>query len=316
MPKLILIQKQSLGDIIATTALIRDLQKTHPGKYQVSMRTPFPTVFNNNPYLTQIEENDEQAWKIELHYPAINSSNQSPRHFYEAFHTYLGEQLNINIPITKFSGDIHLSDEEKNSNIIGKPYWIVNFGFKRDYTLKEYIDSYAQEVITKLKDRITFVQIGHASHYHPKLDGVINMIGQTNDFRKLCSLVYHSSGCVSLVSMLQLMANSVPTKTGAYRPCVTIAGGREPAWWSTNLPGHQVLQSVGTLPCCDMGACWKSRTHKLHDGDNKDNSTCTNTVMHNGRPVAKCMYNIKPQDIIRGIEKYYEGGVLQYGEII
>jgi len=54
-----------------------------------------------------------------MHYPLIQESNQRPYHFIHGYTQYLEQQLGVKIPITRFSGDIHLSVEEKNSPAAG-----------------------------------------------------------------------------------------------------------------------------------------------------------------------------------------------------
>jgi hypothetical protein len=102
------------------------------------------------------------------------------------------------------------------------------------------------------------------------------------------------------------------------RPAVIISGGREPVQWES-YPHHRFLATNGALKCCDNGGCWKSRCNKVGDGDSKDNDNelCLNPVdVGNDIKIPKCMYMIKPCDVIRAIESYYEGGVLEYGSSI
>jgi hypothetical protein len=49
------------------------------------------------------------------------------------------------------------------------------------------------------------------------------------------------------------------------------------------------------------------------DGDAKDSSLCEKPVqIREDLRIPKCMYMISPKDVIRRIEKYYEGGSLNY----
>ena len=93
------------------------------------------------------------------------------------------------------------------------------------------------------------------------------------------------------------------------RPCVVVAGGREPPHW-TAYPHHQFLHTVGALACCDDGGCWKSRTVPLGDGDCKDepNELCVDVV--GGLP--RCMDLITADEVIGRIETYFRGGALQF----
>src|SRR5690606_10470166 len=116
--------------------------------------------------------------------------------------------------------------------------------------------------------------------------------------RQLVRLMYHADGAVSPISLLMHLAAAVPTPPGKpkSRPCVVIAGGREPPHW-TAYPHHQFIHTVGALPCCDQGGCWKSRTRPLGDGDPKDepDQLCVDVV----GDLPRCMDMITADDVIR-----------------
>jgi hypothetical protein len=57
-------------------------------------------------------------------------------------------------------------------------------------------------------------------------------------------------------------AVEVPPGMPKNRPCVVVAGGREPPHWEA-YPHHQFLHRAGSLLCCDDGGCWKSRVRPL-----------------------------------------------------
>lgn len=322
--KLILKNHQSPGDIVMLTACVRDLHKAHPGKFITDVRTSCASLWDNNPYITKLDENDKDVRVINMHYPLIHQSNEGAYHFIHAFHDYLGDILNIKIPVTKFWGDIHLSNSEKSwISMIHEhytkedtPFWLICTGGKTDYSAKWWIPEYAQEVVDHFRGKIQFVQFGEkmSGHHHPPLHGVINLIGKT-DIRQFIRLVGHSDGVICPVTFAMHLAASVevykkdkPKK----RACVVTAGGREPSNF-TCYTNHQYLHTNGCLSCCQSGGCWKSRTVALGDGDRKDKELCTNTVDFNGRKVQRCMYDcVKPIDVIRAIEKYYSDGSLKY----
>jgi hypothetical protein len=85
---------------------------------------------------------------------------------------------------------------------------------------------------------------------------------------------------------------------------VVIAGGREPPHWEA-YPGHQFLHTIGALPCCATGGCWRSRCHTVADGDLKDReSLCERPVqVEPNLRVPQCMAMIQPQDVIRAVER-------------
>ncbi|MDA0990512.1 MAG: ADP-heptose--LPS heptosyltransferase, partial [Verrucomicrobia bacterium] len=80
----------------------------------------------------------------------------------------------------------------------------------------------------------------------------------------------------------------------------------EPVHWES-YPGHQFLHTIGALPCCAKGGCWKSRCQKMNDGDKKDTENlCERPVYHgDGKwATAQCMEMIRPGAVIDAIERY------------
>jgi ADP-heptose:LPS heptosyltransferase len=315
MRKLILTNFQSPGDIVMLTAAVRDLHRCHPGEFLTDVRTPCPALWEHNPYLTPLDEHDPDVTVIRCEYPLIHRSNQEPVHFIHAFPAFLNDQLGLRIRVSDFKGDIHISDEEKRwfsrvEEIKGRstPFWLLASGGKRDYTIKWWDAARYQEVVDRLRGRIEFVQVGSLDHHHPPLDGVIDLRGQT-DLRQLVRLMYHAQGVISAVSLLMHLAAAIEVRPGMprRRPCVVIAGGREPPQW-TAYPHHQFIHTVGALRCCDDGGCWKSRTVPLGDGDEKDRpeNLCVDVVGH----LPRCMDMITADEVVRRVQWHFEGGAL------
>jgi ADP-heptose:LPS heptosyltransferase len=315
--KLILKNFQSPGDIVMLTAAVRDLHRTYPNSFITDVRTSCPHLWENNPYITPLDETASDVEIIECHYPLIHRSNQAPHHFVEGFIEYLNERLGLRIRLTEFRGDIHISALEKSwiSQVQEitrdpMPFWLIAAGGKYDYTIKWWDHRRYQAVVDHFRGKIQFVQVGEQKHYHPRLNGVIDLRGKT-DLRQLVRLVYHSQGVLTPVSLSMHLAAAVEVPGGKpkNRPCVVIAGGREPPHWEA-YPQHQFLHTVGALPCCDSGGCWKSRTVPLGDGDEKDRSEnlCVDVV---GK-LPHCMDMIEPADVIRRIETYFGGGAIRY----
>jgi ADP-heptose:LPS heptosyltransferase len=181
-------------------------------------------------------------------------------------------------------------------------------GGKQDYTIKWWDPARMQRVVDHFRDDFDFVQVGEAGHHHPPLRHVVDLRGATT-LRELIRLVYHAEGVVSPISLLMHLAAAVETKPGAprSRPCVVIAGGREPPHW-TAYPHHQFIHTVGALRCCDNGGCWKSRTVALGDGDEKDRpeELCVDVV----GTLPRCMHMITAEEVVRRIDLYREGGAI------
>ena len=316
MRKLILRNFQSPGDIVMLTAAVRDLHRCHPGEVITDVRTSCPDLWQNNPLLTPLDEQAPDVTVLDCHYPLIHRSNQEPRHFLDGFVEFLNEQLGLRIRVTAFKGDLYISQAEKDwfSEIEARegkaqPFWLFASGGKFDFTAKWWDAARYQQVIDHFRGRIQFVQVGEDHHHHPPIDGVVDLRGQTT-LRQLVRLMYHAQGAVSAVSLLMHLAAAVEVKPGMplNRPCVVVAGGREPPHF-TAYPHHQFIHTVGALRCCDNGGCWKSRAVPLGDGDVHDNpdALCVDPV----GTLPRCMDMITADEVIRRIELYYRGGALQ-----
>ena len=304
MRKLILRNFQSPGDIVMLTAAVRDLHRAHPGEFLTDVRTSCAALWENNPHLTPLREEDPDVQVVDCHYPIIHRSNSTPVHFLHGFPAYLNEQLGLRIRVTEFKGDIHLSDEEKRGDF-GR-FWLLVSGGKFDFTTKWWDPARYQQVIDHFRGRIQFVQVGEAGHHHPALEGAIDLRGETS-LRQLVRLMYHADGALSPVSLLMHLAAAVETPPGKprNRPCVVVAGGREPPHF-TAYPHHQFIHTVGALRCCDQGGCWKSRVVPLGDGDAKDQDLCVDVV----GALPRCLDLITADEVIRRIELYSRGGAL------
>jgi ADP-heptose:LPS heptosyltransferase len=245
-----------------------------------------------------------------MHYPLVNQSNQRPVHFVHAYGDYLSSQLNVPIPVTEFKADIHLSEAERRwMNQVEEKFgyrgrfWIIMAGGKYDFTTKWWPPAFYQQVVDHFLGRLQFVQCGQSNHWHPPLRGVFSLVGQTS-IRQFVRLMHHGGGVVCPVTFAMHLAAAVPTKGERLRPCVVIAGGREPVHWEA-YPGHQFLHTIGCLPCCATGGCWRSRCQKVGDGDRKDrDSVCDRPVqVDRDLQVPQCMTMVRPSDVIGAIER-------------
>jgi hypothetical protein len=107
------------------------------------------------------------------------------------------------------------------------------------------------------------------------------------------------------------LAAAVEVKGGSppHRPCVVVAGGREPAHWEA-YPHHQFIHTVGALACCARGGCWRARTVALGDGDERDEPDRLCVDVSGELP--RCMDMIDSAEVIRRIETYFNGRVVSY----
>jgi len=280
-----------------STSALRDLHKAYPNEYLTDIRVPTgcEQIFFNNPYVTHIDNEDNDAKYIKLNYEEIHRSGMSGLPFASAHTIDLGKAIGRPIPSTTLRPDIFLSQDEIGwpSPVVVKHgyqerYWIINAGVKNDYTLKYY--PYYQEVVDGLAGKITFVQVGQIEHNHPALKNVIDMRGQT-DLRELFRLSYHADGALNAVSLQMVIMMALD------KPCVVISGAREGVRWQL-CGSHRFLYVNGAMKCAPGGdGCWKSKK-----------ADCVNLV--EGEPL--CMKLITPELVISSILMYYEGGRLTW----
>lgn len=315
--KLILRSHLSVGDIVCMTAAVRELHRQYPGRFVTDVRTPFPEIWEHNPDITPIKDDEPAPRRIELDYDkhsyvSVNQSNQHPIHLIEGYCQSLADQLGLpTLRPRELKGHLYLSEQERgwmsqpHERFNVQKYWVLCLGGgKKDFTVKWYIPEYVQQIVDHFRGRIQFVQVGASDdpwHWHPDLNGVIDLRGQTG-LRQLIRLVHSSVGVLSGITSLMHLAAAVPCPVWQRRPrpCVVVAGGREPRTWY-GYSHHRILESVGALPCCATGGCWQSRTVKL--GDGKDERLCERVVDQH----PACMWLIKPRMVIDAMESYLAG---------
>ncbi len=300
--------------------------KALPLGEQTEPQSDREVLFPQHKFKIVKEDPEIEVFELNYHgdYPgSINRSNSYSYHFIHGYAQDLGKQLGVHIPTTEFKGDIHLSERERSwmSQIeemqIRDQYWIMIAGGKRDFTAKWWNPQSYQEVVNELQGKVRFVQCGEKSHWHKSLEGVIDLIGKT-DIRQFIRLVYHSDGIVCGVTFGMHLAAAVPMRPfdnkgrrrPSHRACVVIAGGREPTHWEA-YPHHQFLHTIGALPCCAHGGCWKSRCQKVGDGDKKDEENlCVAPVqVAEDLVIPKCMQMITPKLVVEKVRNYIENGL-------
>ncbi len=307
----------SLGDMVLLTAAVRDLHRHYPGRYRTDVRSCFPDLWLNNPHLYPLGEYQAGVKVIDCEMPLVNQSRNAACHAIHGFMDFLNQYLGTHLKPTAFHGDLHLSREEQAASCrvhelaeAAIPFWLISAGGKPDCTIKWWDVRRYQEVVDHFQGRIQFVQVGHAADFHPRLRGVIDLRGRTS-VRELMQLAYHAQGVLCGVTGLMHLAAAVPGKDGGHpgRPCVVVAGGREPPHWEA-YPGHQFIHTVGTLDCCSDGGCWRMRTLPLGDGDERDGPENLCLQVHQGLP--RCMDLITSAEVIRRVEVYFTGGATRF----
>ena len=68
-PVRILVKRRAaLGDVVMSTAVVRELHRAHNGQCAITVETEFPLVYKNNPYIV-----DLRNWRSEEHTSELQS---------------------------------------------------------------------------------------------------------------------------------------------------------------------------------------------------------------------------------------------------
>jgi len=328
--RLLLTSNLSPGDVVVASALIRDIHRCYPGMFELGYKGTAESYFWHNPNLVKgLVEGAPGNESYRLDYSLVHESNQHRFHFMCGYYKDFNKKFGLDVRMTEFRPDIHFSAEELNNPIIKGRYWLIASGGKPDFTAKWWDPQHWQAVVDRLQGDIRFVQVGEkGQHYHPPLNGVLNLVGQTS-FRDLCRLVLHADGVCCVVTCLMHLAAAMN------KPCVVVAGGREGWWWEAytrhnreqnmraivgpdwkpaqpdDMVEHTFLHTIGRLDCCLTGGCWKSK---------RTQSECSGTQTWCDKPAKgptidqpTCLTYITPESVAQSVRVY---DTKQTGELI
>jgi len=330
--RFIIRHRWALGDTVLLTALIRDIHLAYPDEYEIKVETNWTNVWWNNPYVSSFEDKSlpppqrvEVGWGDAIKWNAYAKLNNHKvmRHILAWYHYDFTRKTGIEVPVTDPRPDLHLSPDEIKPRVQGR-YWVVLSGGKLDLTNKHWHAHRVQETIDCLKTYgLQFVQCGatHSSHVHPPIDGVVNLIGKTDNVRDFWNIILHSEGVICPVTGAMHIAAAFN------KPCVVIAGGREEPWFEAYRddfeafgPGanpvavpHKFLHTIGLLSCCDKQGCWKRRVVPIDANDltRKSHTLCRDPVRpKQTHPVPKCLDLIQVDHVVEAVMDYYDEGVL------
>ena len=68
MERLVLRSFQSPGDILMLTAAVRDLHSAYPGHFQTDVRTSADAIWENNPHITPLRDDQPGVRTLDMHY--------------------------------------------------------------------------------------------------------------------------------------------------------------------------------------------------------------------------------------------------------
>lgn len=306
--KLIISCSQSPGDQLLCSIPLFSLHDLYKGEYLTDIRCSCPSIYDNNPYITPLDEKDSLICHMEYNrpdvdYARLDNSNERPIHFGEAYTAHLADFLGRPLTARTNRPQIYLSEKEMSymsrpQELTGRPirHWLTCFG-KKDYPIKSPVYDYIQEVVDHFWGKITFIQVGedNSDHLNPPLKHVINQIGKTTT-RELIRLVATSDGVVSGITFIYWIACALK------KPAVLLLGGREPVSW-VYCPGATILHNIGLLPCNKYGACWRNVCTK-DTPDRPDWQICELPIYGRDKVYPQCLAMITPDMIIKAIEAY------------
>ncbi len=313
---------RSPGDIVCLTAAVRDLATAFPGRFAIHVGGACSELWKHNPHIagtwgTRLPRN---MLTMRVSYkPQLALANDMRLHFITAFHRAISDHLGLSIPVLQPHGDLHLSEEERASPLVEGRYWVLVAGGKADIITKIWPREFSQRLVSLLACKgVSIVQAGATfpRHEHPVLTGVQSTVGKTG-LRDVLRLIYHAEGVICPVTFAMHVAATF------HKPCVVVAGGREPWWWAaycnsveqhfgedcSQVPvPHRFLHTQGLLDCCRDGGCWKTRltaepTLSSHD--------CVAPIMsQQGRLSPACLAAVTPEIVADALLSYYCDGTL------
>lgn len=306
------------GDTVAMTAFIRDLKLYDP-TLKIGVRaTGCDQLLAYSPHL---ETDNTGAMDVQMDYgPGIECCKQwnTQIHYLEEFHRDFNRKFKVKVPLTEPRPDLHLTPRELETRPMADPYWVVVAGYKADMPTKAWSARRFQEVITRTTKRgYRWVQLGATppgrnEHFHFPLDNTINLLRQT-DLRQFMWYIFHSAGVLCGVTMAMLVAAAF------WRPCVTIAAGRESWYWLSFsrdnpalaahaekiLVSHRVLSTIGQLDCCRTKACNTKQLVPPHQLTPFPAGVyCARPAEEAGQTLPECMRLITTDAVITAIESY------------
>lgn len=305
-----------LGDQVAFSGVIREFRRSHPPEvFPITLDVPVPEVWRYNPRVI-LSRRPRGGAVLEIDGQFTFGANARGRHMVFGMAEVLSRAVGVDIVPRDVRGEIFLSVAERRvpspvAEAIGEeiPYWILCNGGKFDRTVKWWPDEHYQAVVDAFRGRIQFVQVGGRRHYHPRLEGTLDLRGWTG-VRSLIRLMHRAEGVVCPITGIMHLAAAVPGPESGppSRACVVIGGGIEPVHWST-YPGYDFLSTVGQLECTG-GGCWRCRTRTLGDGADQDSaaSLCVDV----DRGFARCMRQLGPEAVIAVIERRLASGACSW----
>ena len=301
---------RAVGDnVVATRAILELTKEVGP----VNLYSSHPEVWMHHPGVANLEHiSQAPANCIPLEYSnSINSANNNSYHFVRGYLNDANDTMRTSVKLSDLRPHLTLSPGEKS--IVEPPYWILMAGSKLDFQTKQWDPTNYRRVVDLLPG-IKFVSVGasksnsgkgiNVNHIIPK---ALDLVGTTT-LRQLITLIAFSDGVLCGVTSAMHIAAAFN------KPCVVVAGGREPWWWEAynketwklscdsappdDFCEHVYFHSIGSLQCSSMSGCGKSRL-----GCNSE-VCCSNVVAAPSGSSPMCMQAVSAEMVVDAIHNY------------
>jgi len=314
--------KFSLGDVVVSTALMRDIKAAYGDSIKVSFRSN--TMYDLVAPAPYIDPLDKSLMPQEVSLASgrrvaprlgIDISTKHPQHYLKAYYQLFEYNTGIHVPITELKPDLHVSTPNPRPDLENGSYWVVATGGKRDIEAKIWSPTKWGRVFD-LAEEETFLRVGSLSAdsiHHPieHRPNVIDVRSRTT-VCQLAALIRDCKGVVCGVTSLMHIAAAFD------KPCVVIAGAREPWWWEAytdvtrRINGHKgpkrlnqtYLHTIGDYECCSHGACWRSWVRPKSVKNKLSTSRLCKDIVEEDILQPKCLTAIQPEHIISAMNSY------------
>src|SRR3954468_18937376 len=88
---------QAPGDVLMLTAAVRDLHRSHPGKFVTAVESSCPALWENNPWVVPRDALGRPDRVVDCGSPLVHEADRRPYHFIHGFARDLGRQLELPI---------------------------------------------------------------------------------------------------------------------------------------------------------------------------------------------------------------------------
>lgn len=314
----------ALGDTVLLGGLARDLHLSTGGRCRLAVTGHFSSFWNFHPYGRHQPPPGTGVTHVDLQYRngiLASKAREFSGHFYKWLCDDFSRKSGVRVWPHFARGEVAV-DPAAAEPLVGGDYWLAVAGWKSDMPAKAWgADRWQRAVDLLRQEGVHVVQAGSVAtdHVQPRLSGVLDAVGRTEDIAKFFRLVRDCRGVVCGVTAAMHLAAAFE------KPCVVLAGGREGRDWECYEDGafgkkcapvavpHRFLDTLGRLSCCTrVNGCWKDllkrpKGHAVrrppHQGKPAD-KVCLKVVEAADGPRPECMEMIEPERVVEAVLSY------------